>query len=190
MKCFFTILILLFPLSLFAQEHLVFRGLPIDGNASDFVGALKSQGFKVKSQTEGEIMLKGPYAGVEKCPIAVHYSPLTGTVCKVTVRSPKPYKSWPSIKGRYDTLVEAFSQKYTLTKNQHLLFNPFRSSEFSALADKEDAVYSRYESKEGTILLKIEAVSSLKGTIVVIYEDKVNMNLYLTERNNAIISDI
>ena len=46
------------------QEHLTFKGVPIDGTLSEYVAKMKSAGFKYLGEQDGTAILQGDFAGV------------------------------------------------------------------------------------------------------------------------------
>lgn len=195
MKRLFTFLFLFVSLNLSAQ-HLSFKGVPIDGNITEFVSKMKAQGY-VTHELNGQVgnntyILKGQFAGMSDCTILILYSTLTKTVCKVVVSS-DDYTSWSSVKNQYTTLSEAFSKKYTQTTDFCEFVSPYYEGdgyEFLALDSGKGMCASLYEAEGGTIVLEITAVNSRKGYVKIVYEDKANFSMYKSEKDNDIIKDI
>ena len=62
-----TIFVLLFTVGSFAQEHMTFKGVEIDGTPDEMVEKLSKVGFKYEglSEEEGIYYMKGKFAGYQ-----------------------------------------------------------------------------------------------------------------------------
>ena len=52
---------MLLSLSLFSQEHLDFRGIPIDGHIDNFVAKMKTLGYVLDNKEDDAVIMKGKF---------------------------------------------------------------------------------------------------------------------------------
>ena len=88
-------------MSLYAQEHLEFRGIPIDGNLTNFVSKMKSIGYTVIDEEDNLVFMKGKFTNRD-VKLLVCSSVKTHTVWKVCVLFDEA-RSWSSLKSEYKT---------------------------------------------------------------------------------------
>ena len=69
---------------MFAQEHLGFKNIPIDGTTSQFVAKLKAAGYTVVGEYSDDIRLRGIFMG-KNCTLSVNFSAVSKTVHTVYV---------------------------------------------------------------------------------------------------------
>ena len=71
MKNLFTLFFtcLLFAGSIFAQQHLSFKGVPIDGTLKAYTDAMIKAGFHYEGTYDGVAALSGDFAGHKGCTI-------------------------------------------------------------------------------------------------------------------------
>ncbi len=194
MRKLIAILTIFLSLNLYSQ-HLSFKGIPMDGNAYAFASKLKSQGFythPLASEFEGSILLKGTFAGMKNCSVAILYTPKTKVVAKVSVISDH-YYSWDQIKRQYNIILQALSKKYRKLDDSCLFLSPYEEGdgyEFLALKTEKAFCKAFMGSEAGSIVISIEASQMDKGDIIISYEDSQNFALYQSERENAIINDL
>ncbi len=116
MKTYFlTAIILMFSVALFGQiqtnDHLTFKGIPIDGTLSDFVSKMKQNGLSYVSTEDGLTILQGDFASYKNCAIGVSTLKDKDLVHKVIVIFPdKP--TWSALSGNYFNLKQMLTEKY------------------------------------------------------------------------------
>ncbi|MEY4572622.1 MAG: hypothetical protein RLZ10_1865, partial [Bacteroidota bacterium] len=76
MKAIFTTLsAIILSLNLSAQstenQHLLFKGVPIDGTMNEYVAKMKLNGFVVMDSEPGTYVLQGDFAGYKDCFVGV-----------------------------------------------------------------------------------------------------------------------
>ncbi len=72
MKRLFSLTFLMFcVMCSFAQEHLAFKGVPIDGTLSSYVAKMRAKGFTSVGTSDGIAALKGDFAAHKSCTILV-----------------------------------------------------------------------------------------------------------------------
>ncbi len=172
----FLALIVTSVFSASAQDHLAFKGIPIDGKSSDFVAKLVGKGFaKVQEPGDG-IWLTGTFTGKD-CTLVVESSIISHTVNSVYVLFDDE-KDWAAIKRAYTTIKEGLAIKYgfpTIVKEEFR--SPYKDGDGHAyLAFKNgDADWqSIFETELGTISLYIREQGWNNLSLIIKYEDTSN----------------
>lgn len=113
-KFLFTLAFALMAMVTFAQdEHMTFKGIPMQGPLNTFVQKLKDKGFiLVESKKEGAI-LNGKFASYNDCLVFVYTE--NGNVSHVGVMFPEQ-KTWSEITTMYYSLKEMLTEKYGTPK--------------------------------------------------------------------------
>lgn len=103
----------LFSLSLNAQtteEHMKFKGVPIDGTLADFTQKMKQKGFSYKGMEDGMALFEGEFAATKGCTI-IAVAKSTNVVHKVAVAFPD-CDTWSCLSNKYESLKDMLTQKY------------------------------------------------------------------------------
>ena len=100
------VILALFSLAGYAQDHISFQGVPLCGNVDDCVRALRKQKFKPAGPSE----MRGKYRG-DEVTLTLGSSPSTGEVCLLVVSYPRA-ASWQALKNQYDTSLMMLSAEY------------------------------------------------------------------------------
>lgn len=111
-KLFTTLVCLFVACGSFAQnteQHLKFKGIPIDGTPSEFGAKLKASGFKYVEDVSGIQWYEGNFAGYNNCNVAVKST--NNLVYEVVVLFPEDY-SWNRLNNTYSSLKEMLTTKY------------------------------------------------------------------------------
>lgn len=175
----------------FTQEnHLTFKGIPIDGSVESFAAKLKQDGYTEEYISDnGTIVLKGQFAN-EDCGIFLLPTPQTKTIWKVAVIFDKKYTSWSSIKTDFNEFKDLFVKKYgKLTHDYHFFSSPYYEGdgyEMSALELDKCRYWASFTMPEGYISIKLIS----PGQIALGYEDKVNSALETKESEKRALDDI
>ena len=91
------------------EQHLKFKGIPIDGTPSEFGAKLKANGFIYDETLDGNSWYKGSFAGYNNCDVVVKST--NNLVYEVVVLFPKDY-SWNQLNNTYSSLKEMLTTKY------------------------------------------------------------------------------
>lgn len=94
-----------------ANNHMTFKGIPINGSLSDFTAQMKQKGFTHLATQDGIAAFTGEFAAYKECTIAAISSKSTNTVSKVGVIFPE-CDTWSRLYGNYSHLKEMLTQKY------------------------------------------------------------------------------
>jgi hypothetical protein len=90
---FITLSAILISLNLGAQsaenQHLLFKGVPIDGTLSEYVEKMKLNGFVVMDSEPGTYVLQGDFAGYKDCFVGVVTMKQKDLVSRIKVLFPE-----------------------------------------------------------------------------------------------------
>ena len=178
-----------------AQEHLKFKGIPIDGTLKEFTAKLQQEGYKVTfTNDEGYgCVLKGSFAGFSDCKILVIATETSHIVWKVVVKFPEQ-TSWYSLKSRFDDYKTSMAQKYgEPSGDYHFFSKPYYEGdgyEFQALKKDKCNYAAFFDVPEGGIIVEIQSVEYNSGCVAITYEDKKNAELKKQDRQNSINNDL
>jgi hypothetical protein len=167
----FVLLLSISPIK--SQEHLKFRGVPIDGNVNSFIDKLRDLGYYLYDSSDSdEIIMKGKFLNKD-CDIIIVTTPKYRTVAKVVV-STQEYYSWSSIKKDYIEVKHQYCIKYGDPKSYEFFSKPYTEGdgdEMSALKLDKCTFMSVYYTMIGKICVKM----TLSSNIWIEYEDNYNM---------------
>lgn len=194
MKKFILLFSFLFSTGfLFAQEsnHLLFKGVPIDGTSKEFVNKMEQKGLLYDSRSGKSILMTGPYANFSKCIILIELVPQKDVVCGVGVFLPSN-DTWPSLLDNYNYMKELFKKKY---------FDPidmkeeFTSSvqprddleKMSRVRTNECNYFTVFETSKGSIEISInKSYDGINGQVLIKYYDYANNQI----SDEAALNDI
>lgn len=178
MKKNFVILTMLFAIiNITAQEHLSFKGIPIEGSMTTFCQRLKTKGFTSIGRNNNISMFTGDFTG-RKATVGVTATDDGKNVFAVVVFL-DPSGEWNTLVNTYDYYKELYTRKYgdpTVSKED----NPARLDSNTALmaeVHQGTVVYgSVWEVSGGEIQLSIEKASGFyEGMVMIRYRDSQNV---------------
>ena len=112
---FITLSAILLSLNLSAQstenQHLLFKGIPIDGTMNEYVAKMKLNGFVVVATEPGATTLQGDFASYKKCQISVVTMQQKDLVSNIRVMFPAQ-RDWATLYENYSNVKEMLTQKY------------------------------------------------------------------------------
>lgn len=157
--------------------HLTFKGVPIDGTLSEFVGKLKQKGFVLKYHGNGTAMLEGDFASFKNCVVGV-YEHESGVVNRVGVIFPEK-DTWSSLYNDYSNLKEMLTQKYGKPSDVTEEFQGYstpRTDESKMYAVKFDRCkyICDFATDNGIIELRISHDGVSSCFVVLVYADAEN----------------
>lgn len=187
-RIFITLAMSLVVLGLCAQEHLSFKGIPIEGSMSSFSQKLKAKGFTLLDSDNNIVMFTGDFTGREVT-VGVQATSDGRNVFGVVVLFPES-DEWNILVNTYGYYKDLYTRKYgepSVCKEK----NPARSDTNVALmaeVNQGTVVYgSAWEVSGGTIELSIEKGSRpYEGVVAIKYRDSKNME----EKINKDLDDI
>lgn len=188
-----TIILSLLTLCMSAQTHLKFKGIPIEGSIDAFENKLVAQGYKQYMRNDPGHVLEGTFAGVKNCHIFIFCTQKTRQIWKAAVAFPSE-SSWQDARTSYDKFCAQFKQKYGEPTNTYEYFvSPYELDdgfEFQAISAGKGYYCMHWAFPEGDIAVKIGALNSLEGYVILEYEDRAGANLKNEEENSTISDDI
>lgn len=166
-----------------AQEHLEFKGIPLDGSTSDFIKKLTDAGFKHQGKDDDSEILTGTFTGKE-CAVYIQSSPVSKTVHSAYVILSQE-TDWRTLKADYSTLKKGLTAKYGEPTECKEEFTNYRKegdgNEYLAFKNGDAKWYSTYNTPLGEISLYIREQSLLYMTVIVSYVDKINSEKSIQE---------
>ena len=94
------------------SEHLIFKGVPIDGSLECYVRKMEDAGFSPVETAENHVvMLKGDFAGFNGCRVSVVTTEGVDVVSSVCVVFSEQ-EDWKALLSRYNYLKGMLTEKY------------------------------------------------------------------------------
>ena len=188
-KLFFAMLLCVISISVSAQEHLTFKGIPIDGSMNSFVEKLKAKGFEpIVVESEGAI-LKGDFGG-NICKTVIFVTKTSKKVHTVGVEVEKS-NSWSTLKSTYNDYKSSLTTKYGKGESIEYFSYPYEAGdgyEMSALRLDKCTYITKFTTAKGDIMLLIGYRE--EGNVVLYYMDKANGISKEAEEKRLISSDL
>lgn len=94
-----------------SNNHLKFKGVPIDGTLKEFVSRMKRNGFKSLGSEDGVEVLQGDFAAYKECIVYVSTLDNKDLVSRISVVFPKQ-ETWEYLYGDYKNLKGLLTEKY------------------------------------------------------------------------------
>ncbi len=160
---FITLSAILLSLNLSAQsaenQHLLFKGVPIDGTLSEYVEKMKLNGFTLLDSTNYGAMFNGEFANYQNCKIGVGTSNKKDLVSTVFVLFTER-EEWNDLYGDYNRLKQMLSEKYG-APNESIEkwengYEPMLALRISAVKRGECNFTTSFVTPKGKIQLRIE----------------------------------
>ena len=176
-KIIFTLTLFLVTMNLMAQEHLSFKGIPIEGSIKEFCKKLESKGFTSIGSKDNVSLFIGDFTGREST-VGVAATDDGKNVFSVLVFF-EASGEWNVLVNTYDYYKDLYTRKYgkpAMSKEK----NPARADSNTALmAEVYDgtAVWaSAWKVTGGDIELSIEKSNGFyEGLVMIRYRDAQNV---------------
>lgn len=177
-KILIILLITVSTISLKAQEHLTFKGVPIDGTLDTYVDNMQKAGFSFIGKQEGIALLTGDFAGHRNCTVAVITLESMDIVNKITVLF-DTYQDWANMHDNYSILKDLLSTKYGKHQNCVEKFEGYiqprdDNSRMHELSMDRCKYITTWETDKGFIELQITKGQYSGGMVSLSYWDKIN----------------
>ena len=187
-KLVITFTMLFAVISLMAQEHLSFKGIPIEGSMTAFCQKLKAKGFTSIGSENYLTLFTGDFTG-RNATVGVTATDDGKDVFAVVVLF-DPSGEWNALINTYDYYKDLYTRKYgkpSISKEK----NPALSDSNTALmaeVHQGTVVYgSAWEVTGGDIQLSIEKSSGVyKGMVMIRYRDSQNVEAKIQNDLNDI----
>lgn len=159
------------------NQHLMFKGVPIDGTLSEYVEKMKLNGFVVAASEPGTSLLQGDFAGYKDCLVGVVTMKQKDLVSRIKVMFPEQ-NDWSSLHGNYVNLKDMLIQKYGQPTEVVEVFPSYPSVTNDGLkytyAQVGECNYKTvFETPKGKVSLYIDKIDS-KCFVGLSYTDKIN----------------
>ena len=179
-KIFSTIFAILLAICSFAQEHLTFKGVPIDGTLNSYVAKMKAKGFSYLGSSSGVAMLKGDFAAHKSCTILVATMQNKDLVSRIAVIFPE-HDQWQYLFGDYSELKELLTIKYgeptDCVEEFQGYSQPKTDSDKIFKVQYDECKYgSIFTTQKGEIQLSIDHDGVSSCFVKLLYIDKINNN--------------
>jgi uncharacterized membrane protein YfhO len=176
-KIIFTLITLCFALNSFAQEHLTFKGIPIEGSLTSFCQNLKSKGLTQIGTDKNTTIFVGDFTG-RNATIGVVATDDGKNVFSVVVLFDSS-EEWNTLVNTYDYYKQLYTRKYGDPKVS-VEKNPATSdSNISKMHEVHEGTVtwaSAWEVTGGDIELSIEKADGVyTGMVLIRYKDKQNV---------------
>ena len=177
-KMIAALLGLVLTVSLAAQDHLEFEGVPVDGPLKVCVKALRDAGFKPKTRAVDNHYLRGKYFG-EEVQLFVGCTAQSQTAYLVLVSFPAS-PSWAALRGQYDYVKMRLTALYNTPSNVVETFQyPYTEEDgLRALEYGKCTFVTTWTLPEGEISLTL----SSEDRVQVFFTDKANLALAASEK--------
>lgn len=168
---------------MFGQEHLCFKGIPIDGTTSQFVAKLKTVGYVVVGEYSDDIRLRGVFMGKD-CTLSLKFSAVSKTVHSVYVIFNNE-RDWASLENDYENIKNGLTIKYgkptTVKEEFRTPYEEGDGDAYTAFKGGYVDWWSSFSIKTGTINLYIREQTYPTMTVIINYCDKLNYEKSLQE---------
>jgi hypothetical protein len=141
------------------NQHLMFKGVPIDGTLSEYVEKMKLNGFTLLGSENNVAMFNGEFANYQNCKIGVGTSNKKDLVSTVFVMFPER-EEWNDLYGDYNRLKQMLSEKYGIPNESKEKwendYEPSLAFRMSAIIRGECNFITTFVTPNGKIQLRIE----------------------------------
>ena len=167
----------LITISAFCQnEHLAFKGIPIDGTLQEYIEQLKTVDFRVSDISNGTAELYGDFAGHKDCEVTVKAILPRNLVNEIEIRFPSAGK-WSELYGVYSNLKGMLTKKYGAPARQTNVYGTTNSTsdeaKFNAVTSGKSNHSCTFETSNGTIHMWIIPYYFM-GVVRMKYTDRIN----------------
>ena len=187
-KLIVTLACLVIMGSIKAQEHLSFKGVPIDGTLKQYTAAMVKAGFKSEGTTSNGIaLLIGDFAGYKDCIVGVSTLGSCDVVNRISVLFPEK-DTWSTLLYDYENLKELLTVKYGEPDYNVEMFTNYHGNDsrlkMYAINDREIEWYTIFSTELGEIeLTLVGGTYDYQARVRLSYTDKANSE---TVRQNVL----
>lgn len=181
-------ILLTFALSLiitgvFAQEHLSFKGIPLEGSMTSFCQKLKAKGLKSLGSQNNIQIFTGDFTGREAT-VGVVSTSDGKDVFGVVVLLPAS-KEWNNLVNTYDYYKDLYVRKYgepSVSRESNPSNSDSNTSLMAEVYQGTVTYVSAWEVAGGSIDLSIEKTNGVyEGQVVIRYRDSQNAEAKLKQ---------
>ncbi len=170
---------LLFAGSLFAQQHLAFKGVPIDGTLQAYTNAMVKAGFHYEGTQDGIAILSGDFAGYKNCLVGVSTLKNCDVVSHIAVLFPEN-NTWSALQRDYEHLKNMLTEKYGIPTDSREHFTGYTGDYdnglvMHAIKEGEYEWFTTFSTDLGDIQISLAPGSKYNTAMVRLsYYDKAN----------------
>ena len=170
---------LAFAGNIFAQQHLSFKGVPINGTLKSYTDAMVKAGFHYELTQDGTALLTGDFAGYKNCIVGVSTLKNLDVVSHIAVLFPDK-DTWSAVLNDYETLKAMLTEKYGTPSDSKEKFTGYvgdydNGLVMHALKEGEYIWYTMFTTELGDIELSLMAGTKYNtGCVRLSYYDKAN----------------
>lgn len=176
----FTIICVIAVLFAYAEGHMTFKGIEIDGDLESFKSKLEKQGFSGVVQ-DGAGLMTGSFTG-EDVMLAFYTTPITKLVHKVVVVY-ESQSQWSILENKYNSLVKSLKKKYGEPKESLWDVKEYGDPGHELRMDRATIV-TRFECENGGISTGIMCLPRFDLVVYIKYWDKKNDALNKAEEES------
>jgi hypothetical protein len=168
-----------------SSDHLVFKGVPIDGTLKEYVSKMEQESFTNLGTENGTATLNGEFAGYKDCNVSVSTLKQKDLVYKIAVKFPEK-DTWSTLSGNYFDLKDMLIEKYG---NPSEVVEKFDTN--SQPQDDHDKMFkvkfdyckyfSVWKTDKGEIQLSIQHQNTSRCYVALSYSDKINSDIMKTK---------
>lgn len=170
---------LAFAGNIFAQQHLSFKGVPINGTLKSYTDAMVKAGFHYELTQDGTALLTGDFAGYKNCIVGVSTLKNLDVVSHIAVLFPDK-DTWSAVLNDYEILKAMLNEKYGTPSDSKEKFTGYvgdydNGLVMHALKEGEYIWYTMFTTELGDIELSLMAGTKYNTDCVRLsYYDKAN----------------
>lgn len=172
-----TLCVMLAALTVNAQEHLSFKGIPIEGSISTFCQKLKAKGLTQIHSEDNIRLFTGDFTGRDAT-IGVIADQSGKNVFSVVVLLPKN-DEWYSLVNTYDYYKDLYIEKYgkpSFSKENNPSLSDSNFSLMHELYEGKVVYGCVFDVSGGNIELTIDKADGyLQGQVIIRYKDALNI---------------
>lgn len=174
-----TLMLLVAVICAMAQEHLLFKGIPIEGSMTTFCQKLEDKGFVSVGSDNDVMMFRGDFTGRE-ANVNVIATDKGKNVFSVVVFF-EPSGEWNTLVNTYNYYKNLYTRKYGDPEHSEESNPAYSNTNTSLMLEvfQGTVVYeSMWNVTGGDILLSIEKYTAAayehKGIVIITYRDSQN----------------
>lgn len=182
-KILITLIAFIATINVIAQEHLSFKGIPIEGSMPEFCQKLKAKGFTLFNQDGDTSMFTGEFTGRDVL-VGVLGAGSGKDVFLVVVLF-ESNREWNTLATTYSYYKMLYTQKYgvpSFSKENNPSLSDSNISLMTELSQGTVEYETRWTVDGGEIKLSIDKdVEYNKGKVVVVYINSIGLGMYMQD---------
>ena len=176
-KILITLTMLFAVANIMAQEHLSFKGIPIEGSMTEFCQKLKAKGFTQMGRDNNSTLFTGDFTG-RNATVGVTATDDGKNVFAVIVFF-DPSGEWNTLVNTYDYYKDLYTRKYgkpSVSKEKNPAYSDSNTALMAEVYQGTVVYGSAWEVAGGDIQLSIEKSSGVyEGMVMIRYQDSQNV---------------